>query len=292
MEDVGIRKHGARDSCYRRNAPRPQSLESALTLAFLGAHFCALVGRSINFPQYPFCFRLENLLISLNKDYPMAHGRREHPKDDRSNGETNPRSTEASQYHPSENEHTEVPSQSMPPPAAPHYFGYAPWNAPPPHPGAQEPWYGVPGANGGVPGHGAWHEPPRHNYPPVPAMSAALRHTDQGAGGAGGAVPYHWDNGNPAGATCVYAPPLTSNSQPNGVAGPTPAANVHSVVGPGPDAQPYTPSIDAPVSSEPLMSLARSLILDPGTRVKVLNMEASGRGGLRVTITLETADTV
>ncbi|KAH9059893.1 hypothetical protein EDB87DRAFT_1619037 [Lactarius vividus] len=212
----------------------------------------------------------------------MAHGKREHPKVDRYNGETNPHPTDASSCHPSESEHVEVPPQSMPPPPS-HYFGYAPWNAPPPHPGVQEPSYAVPGANDGIPGHGAWHET-RQNYPPVPAMSAASRYTDQGAGSAGRTTSYHWDNGEPASAT--------SNAQPNGIGCPTSAANVHSVAVPRTDARLYAPGIDTPVSSESLMPLARCLILDFGTRVKVLNMEASGRGGLRVTIILETADTV
>jgi len=72
--------------------------------------------------------------------------------------------------------------------------------------------------------------------------------------------------------------------------GPTPAANVYSAA--GTNAQPYAPGIDAPAPSEFIRSLARRLILDLGTRVDVLNMEASGRGGLKVTITLETADIV
>ncbi|KAH9021726.1 hypothetical protein EDB85DRAFT_411067 [Lactarius pseudohatsudake] len=221
----------------------------------------------------------------------MAHGRREHPKDDRYNGETNPRSENASEYHPSENEHVEVPPQSMVPMPPSHHFGYAPWNALPQHHGGQEPWYAVPGANDSAPDHGAWQET-RHNYPPGPEMSAAHRYVDQGAGNARGVVPYHWDNGNPAGATWVHAPSLVSNAQRYGTAGPTPAANVHFVAGPDTDAPLHASGIDAPVSSESLMSLARSLILDLGTRVKVLNMEASGRGGFRVTITLETTDTV
>lgn len=58
----------------------------------------------------------------------------------------------------------------------------------------------------------------------------------------------------------------------------------------GTNTQSYAPSIDAPVPSEFLTSLARRLILDLGTRVNVLNMEASGRGGLKVTMTLETAE--
>ncbi|KAH8989569.1 hypothetical protein EDB92DRAFT_849807 [Lactarius akahatsu] len=221
----------------------------------------------------------------------MAHGRREHQKDDRYNGETNPRSADASQYHHSESEHVEVPPQSMPPPPS-HYFGYPPWSAPPPHPSFQEPWCAVPGADDSAPGYGAWHEA-RHNYPPVPAMSAASRYTDQGAGSAVGVIPYHWDNGNPTGVACVYAPPLASNAQRYDTAGLTPATNVHFVARPdSTDAPLHAPGINAPVSSESLMSLARSLILDLGTRVKVLNVEASGRGGFRVTITLETADTV
>jgi len=71
---------------------------------------------------------------------------------------------------------------------------------------------------------------------------------------------------------------------------PTPEANVHSAG--STNAQPYAPGIDAPIPSESLRSLARRLILDLGTHVNVLNMEASGRGGLKVTITLETADIV
>lgn len=73
--------------------------------------------------------------------------------------------------------------------------------------------------------------------------------------------------------------------------GPTPATNVHS--GTGADAQPYSaPGIDAPVSSEFLKSLARHLILDIGTHINALNVEASGSGRLKVTITLDTADMV
>ncbi len=121
----------------------------------------------------------------------MAHGGREDPRDDRYNGETYPRSADPSQYYPPENEHMEGPPQSTvsthdgpvvvfttrttrlkaPPPS--HYFGYAPWNAPPPHPGVQEPCYAVPCANGSALGHGAWHET-RHNFPPVPAMASLL----------------------------------------------------------------------------------------------------------------------
>ncbi|KAI9448598.1 hypothetical protein BJY52DRAFT_1193307 [Lactarius psammicola] len=101
-------------------------------------------------------------------------------------------------------------------------------------------------------------------------QSAASRYPDQGEGNAGGVIPHHWYNTNPTGATCVYTPPHTSNSQPNGMAdlGPTPAANVHPAA--GMNAQPY-----APVSSESLRSLARRLILDLGTRVSALNIEAS-----------------
>jgi hypothetical protein len=49
---------------------------------------------------------------------------------------------------------------------------------------------------------------------------------------------------------------------------------------------------DAPVLSESLKSLARRLILDLGTHVKVLNVEESESGRFKVTITLETADIV
>ena len=54
--------------------------------------------------------------------------------------------------------------------------------------------------------------------------------------------------------------------------------------------QRFAPSIDAPAPSEFLGSLAKRLILDFGTRVNVLNIEASGRGGMKVTIILETAE--
>ncbi|KAI9436629.1 hypothetical protein H4582DRAFT_402027 [Lactarius indigo] len=220
----------------------------------------------------------------------MAHGRGEYyPRDVRYSAETSPRSTDAFQYHLSKNDHMEGPQQGTPQPTS-HYCDYAPLNAPRPHPGLQESYY-VPSANDCAPCHGAWNEM-RHNFPPVPGMSAASRYTDHRTANPGGAIPYHWDNEDPAGATCAYAPPLASSSQPNGNAGLTPAPNVRSVVGRGPDGQPYPSGIDSPVSSEPLMSLARSLILDLETRIKVLNMELSERGGLRVTITLETADTV
>jgi hypothetical protein len=72
--------------------------------------------------------------------------------------------------------------------------------------------------------------------------------------------------------------------------GPTPAANVHSGAGMGAQHQVPATDSDAPVPSESLGSLARRLILDLGTHVTVINMEGSGRGGLKVTITLETAD--
>ena len=71
--------------------------------------------------------------------------------------------------------------------------------------------------------------------------------------------------------------------------GPTPASYVQEA---GANTQPNVPVIDAPVPSKSLKSLARRLILDLGTHVNVLNMEASERGGLKVTITLETADVV
>jgi hypothetical protein len=81
------------------------------------------------------------------------------------------------------------------------------------------------------------------------------------------------------------------NCQPNGMeSGITPAASVHS--GAGRSAQPYTSGIDAPVPSDFLGSLARRVILDLGTRVKAFNVEESGSGRLKVTITLETADIV
>lgn len=82
------------------------------------------------------------------------------------------------------------------------------------------------------------------------------------------------------------------NSQTNGMAGQglTSVANVHS--GAGRNAQHYNSGIDAPVPSEFLGSLSRRLILDLGTHVKALNVESSGGGRLKVTITLETADIV
>ena len=64
--------------------------------------------------------------------------------------------------------------------------------------------------------------------------------------------------------------------------------NVHVAT----DAQPHAPTVNAPVPSESLGSLARRLILDLGTHVHELDMAANGRGGLKVTITLETADIV
>lgn len=56
------------------------------------------------------------------------------------------------------------------------------------------------------------------------------------------------------------------------------------------NAQSYVPSINAPAPSEFLRSLARRLILYLGTRVNVLNIEASERGGMKVTIILEAAE--
>ena len=73
--------------------------------------------------------------------------------------------------------------------------------------------------------------------------------------------------------------------------GPIPAANVHS--GAGANAQPYSATgIDASVPPASLRSLARRLILDLGTHINALNVEASGSGRLKVTITLNTADIV
>ena len=67
----------------------------------------------------------------------------------------------------------------------------------------------------------------------------------------------------------------------------TPAAYDHSEA--DTNVQSYAPSIDAPVPSGCLRSLARRLILDLGTRINVLKIEPSGRGGLKVAIALETA---
>ena len=67
-------------------------------------------------------------------------------------------------------------------------------------------------------------------------------------------------------------------------------ANVHS--GASGNSQHKNPGIDAPVRSESLGSLSRRLILDLGTHVKALNVEESGSGRLKVTITLETADII
>ena len=69
--------------------------------------------------------------------------------------------------------------------------------------------------------------------------------------------------------------------------GLTSAASVHSEAGGN-----TQHDIDAPVPSEFLRSLARRLILDLATHVKAFNVEASGGGRLKVTITLETADIV
>ncbi|KAF8263703.1 hypothetical protein EI94DRAFT_1740356 [Lactarius quietus] len=209
----------------------------------------------------------------------MAHGRREDQRDDHYRGDSYPRSEDASQHHLSENEHMQGPIQDMAPPAS-HHLGYAPWNAPPPHPGVQGPSYAMPCANNSALGNGAWHET-RRDLPPVPVMSSTPRYTDHGAGEASGATPHQWDNGNPTGVTRVYAPPFAPNSHSNCIAGRylTPGDNVHS--GAGTNAQTYAPSIDAPMPSEFIRSLARRLILDLGTRVDGLNIEASGRGGLK-----------
>lgn len=52
-------------------------------------------------------------------------------------------------------------------------LGYGPWNAPPPHPGAQGPCYATPCANYGPPGNAAWH-PTSQNVPPVPVLISSL----------------------------------------------------------------------------------------------------------------------
>ncbi|KAF8263697.1 hypothetical protein EI94DRAFT_1806809 [Lactarius quietus] len=236
----------------------------------------------------------------------MIHGGSEDPRDASYDGEPDTRPT--SQYHLSENEHVKGPpvqctvsthgcpvvvvtthTTRLKAPPSSQYLGYAPWNAPPPHPGFQEPPYAAPYPGDIAPGNGAWHEA-RQIFPP----SAESRYTDKGAGTTSGAIPRHWDSGNPTSATCVYAPPLASNSQPDYMPGagqgPTSAPNIHS--GASTSAQPYATGIDAPVPSEFLRSLARRLILDRGTHVNVLNAEASGSGRLKVTITLETADIV
>jgi hypothetical protein len=122
--------------------------------------------------------------ILLFESYPMA-GRREDPRDDSCNGETYPHSPDVSQYyhHPEEEQvqgqsQSRVSTQDFPvvvltihttrlkaPPTS-QYLEYAPWNAPPSHPGFQDPHYTVPSA----PGNGAW----RQNFPPVPAMASLL----------------------------------------------------------------------------------------------------------------------
>ena len=58
------------------------------------------------------------------------------------------------------------------PPFSQH-LGYAPWNAPPPPPGAQGPCYAMPYANYSPPGNTAWHPTPR-NCPPVPVLNSSL----------------------------------------------------------------------------------------------------------------------
>ncbi|KAH9015738.1 hypothetical protein EDB83DRAFT_2573754 [Lactarius deliciosus] len=216
----------------------------------------------------------------------MAYGRREYyPRDDRYNGETSPRSADTFQYHLSEKEWQQ---QETPPPPS-HYRGYALWNAPPPHPGVQE----------------SCHVPMI-----LPdAMSFACRYPIQGAGNANGTIPPQWDNWNPTAhvSKCsldyVRSVPMVQHTftarrsllapkPTEWLARPIQVANFHAAV--GTNVQPYAPGIDAPVPSarETIRSLARCIILDPGTCVNVLDVEASGSGGLRVTITLETADIV
>ena len=130
---------------------------------------------------------------------PMAHEEREGSRDDSHNGEIYLRSTDASQYHLSENEQVQRQLQStvsindgpifvfpyhatrskVPPPSSSQCLNYAPWHAPPPHPGFQEQRYeryAVPSANGPAPGGGVWYET-RQNcplVPPVPAMVSPL----------------------------------------------------------------------------------------------------------------------
>ncbi|KAF8263700.1 hypothetical protein EI94DRAFT_1740343 [Lactarius quietus] len=222
----------------------------------------------------------------------MAHGRREDPRDDSYNGETYPRSTDAPQYHLSENEQVQGQTQSTVPPAS-QYLGYAPWSASTSHPGFQEPRYAccaVPCSNDGAPGTGAWHEA-RQVFPPVPAMIAAPQYTNTGAGSAGGAIPHQWENRNSS-ATRVHPPHLSSSSQPHWMAGQGPTSLASVPAGASTNMQSHAPGIDAPVLSESLRALARRLILDLGTHVNALNVEESGSGRLRVTITLETADIV
>lgn len=115
-------------------------------------------------------------------------GRREDPRDNCCNGESYPRSADMSRYHHPEKEQgqgqpqSRVSFQAVPvvvlttyttrlkPPSTSQYLGYAPWNAPPSHPGFQEPHYAVPHANDSVPENGAW----RQNFPPVPVMASLL----------------------------------------------------------------------------------------------------------------------
>ncbi|KAN0131548.1 hypothetical protein V8E53_010656 [Lactarius tabidus] len=215
----------------------------------------------------------------------MAHGRRETLTDDRYYGETYLHSEDVSHHHLTENEEMQGPPQNTAPPLSQH-LGCAPWNAPPPHLGAQGPCYVVPCANYSAPGNAAWHPTPRI-LPPV--LNHAPRYTDQRAGETGGAIPHQWDSGNLTDTTCVDSPLLAPSPHSNCMSGRclTPVAYDHSEA--GTNMQSYAPRTNAPAPSE-LLSLARRLILDLGTRVHVLNMEASGRGGLKVTITLETAE--
>lgn len=122
----------------------------------------------------------------------MAHERQEDQRDDRYNGGLYPRSTDASQYHLSENEHVEGPPQStvsahdgpvdiltthttrLKAPLSSQYLGYAPWNVPPPYPGVQEPCYAVPCACDSAPGHGSWDGTRNNNVRPVPVMASLL----------------------------------------------------------------------------------------------------------------------
>ncbi|KAF8263698.1 hypothetical protein EI94DRAFT_1703800 [Lactarius quietus] len=189
----------------------------------------------------------------------MAQGRRGDRRDDSYSGETNPRSADAPQYHLSEDEHEQRLPQSTAPSTSQHLC-YVPWNAPPPHPGVRETHYAVPCTNDSAPGNDAWRETRqifrlvsiKEQGPPVELFHA----------------------------TEITGTP--QNSQPNytpvGGQGPTSAPNTHS--GAGTNSQPHSAGNDALVPSESLRSLPRRLILDLGTNVSVLNVEASRSGRL------------
>lgn len=120
----------------------------------------------------------------------MAQGRHETPINDRYYGETYPHSEDISQHDLTENEEMQGPPQNTvsihlshshrlltrrclkAPPFSQH-FSYAPWNAPPPHPGAQGSFYAAPCANYSATGNAAWHPTPR-KFPPVPVLNYSL----------------------------------------------------------------------------------------------------------------------